>query len=315
MKKLITSCVALAMLLSFSGCGIKQSAESIPNSSGVTTSEASTDTIPETIAPDGIDESTEIDGVMSYEKNIETESEKKPINLKDTVYELIGAYADGENKIRVDISGWQVSEDYDLFRQYFFGEWNAPDGSFIIDDSENFFGMQQHIYYFKEFYQLNETVLAFSMGSNAEGLIFWLETDEPDIMYMMGLEWSGWLLVDDPSFEYTIVKTDASANDPTSGFLSIFKLREMARDHGIDFDLLTNIDYGFIDGKHFHHTVTYDFYPVYIVSEADDKIVLRTSIGNIGYTDLKPIEVICTFEKTDGEWTRTLDFANTSTLQ
>lgn len=76
MKKLIASCVALAMLLSFSGCEIKQSAESIPNSSGETTSEASTDTIPETIAPDGIDESTEIDGVMSYEKNIETESEK-----------------------------------------------------------------------------------------------------------------------------------------------------------------------------------------------------------------------------------------------
>ena len=126
---------------------------------------------------------------------------------------------------------------------------------------------------------------------------------------MVGHEWSGWLLIEDPSYEYTIVKTDASANDPTDNFLSVFKLHEMARDHGMEFDLLTNIDCGFIDGKHIHHSATYDFYPMYLVSETDDKIVIRTSVGNIGDADLKPINVLCTFEKDDGEWVRTVEEA------
>lgn len=298
LNKFVAALFALSVILSLSGCKAEYSFESVANSSIP---------IAETSAPDGIDASTEINGVISFEKTIETESEKKPISLKDTIYELIGAYVDGENNVRVDMTGWQAFEDYDLFRQYFFGEWSAPDGSFIIDDSEIFFGIQQHNYYFKEFYQMSETVLAFSMGSNAEGLIFWLETDAPDIMYMVGLEWSGWLLVDDPSFEYAIVKTDASANDPADSFLSVFKLHEMARDHGMEFDLLTNIDYGFIDGKHIHHNATYDFYPMYLVSETDDKIVLRTSVGNIGTTDLKPIDVICTFERVGGEWNRSVE--------
>lgn len=282
LNKFAVALFALSVILSLSGCKA------------------------ETSDPDVIDASTETNGVTSFVKTIETESEKT-IGLEDTIYGLIRAYVDGENNVCVDMTNWQVSEDYDLFRRYFFGEWSAPDGSFIIDDSELFFGMQQHIYYFKEFYQISETVLAFSMGSNAEGLIFWLETDAPDRMYKVGLEWYGWLLVDDTSFEYAIVKTDASANDPTDNFLSVFKLHEMARDHGMEFDLLTNIDCGFIDGKHIHHSATYDFYPMYLVSETDDKIVIRTSVGNIGDADLKPINVLCTFEKDDGEWVRTIE--------
>ena len=119
LNKFAVALFALSVILSLSGCKA------------------------ETSDPDVIDASTETNGVTSFVKTIETESEKT-IGLEDTIYGLIRAYVDGENNVCVDMTNWQVSEDYDLFRRYFFGEWNAPDGSFIIDDSENLPGKLAH---------------------------------------------------------------------------------------------------------------------------------------------------------------------------
>ena len=88
--------------------------------------------------------------------------------------------------------------------------------------------------------------------------------------------------------------------------MSIFRLREMAREYEIDPGLLINIDYN-SDGTTLYHDDWYQFYPMYIVSEAEDKIVIRTSVGNVGDINLKPVDVICTFEKAKGEWKRSVE--------
>lgn len=103
------------------------------------------------------------------------------------------------------------------------------------------------------------------------------------------------------------MKTDALPNEPEENFLSIYKLYEMSRDYGIDIELLVDIEHESNDGGiTLYHDDWYQFYPVYLVSESNDKIVIQTTVGNIIETDMEPIEVICTFEKTDGEWVRTI---------
>ncbi len=67
LNKFAAALFALSVILSLLGCKAEYSFESVANSSIP---------IAETSAPDGIDASTEINGVMSFEKTIETESEK-----------------------------------------------------------------------------------------------------------------------------------------------------------------------------------------------------------------------------------------------
>lgn len=241
------------------------------------------------------------------------ESSEEFFPLKNPEYELIGAYLNDENKVCVDFSSMPTPEDYDLFREYFFGVWDSPDGylpwSLTLDDSENinFAGRG----YYGKFYQPKDYVIAFILRTNADAHVFWLDMYYPDVIYTasccMTNELAFFTVQGITSDVHTLIRNDAAPSKPSDGFLSIFKLHEMARDYGIDFDLLTNIDYGMIDGKYYLHSATYDFYPMYLVSEADDKIVIRTTVGNLMETDLKPIEVICTFEKKGGEWVRTVE--------
>lgn len=46
----------------------------------------------------------------------------------------------------------------------------------------------------------------------------------------------------------------------------------MARDHDIPLDMLTNNDYGFVDDEYLLHSAKRDFYPMYLISETNDKI-------------------------------------------
>lgn len=245
----------------------------------------------------------------------DAENENKPNEPEDDRYKLIGAYLNEENEVCVDFTGMSASEDYELFRKYFFGVWDSPDGylpwSLTIDDSENInFGGRG---FYGEFYQPGDSVIAFTLHTNGDAHVLWLDMANPDIMYtavfLMTNGLGVFTLEGITSDVHALTKNDAAPSEPADGFLSIFKLHEMARDYGMDFDLLTNIDYGFIDGTYYLHSATYDFYPMYLVSETDDKIVIRTSVGNVGSTDLKPIDVICTFERVDGEWNRNVDKA------
>lgn len=241
------------------------------------------------------------------------ENEDKDIGQDGGKYQLIKAYLNGDNEVCVDFSSMTTLEDYTLFRKFFFGVWDSSDGylplSLKLDDSENldFAGRG----YFGDFYQPSDNVIAFTLHTNADAHAFWLDIDSPDVIYTASCyitnELGYFTTQGITSDVHTLTKSDAVPNEPANGFLSIFKLHEMANDYSIDFDLLTNIDYGIVDGKYLLHSTTYDFYPMYLISEADNKIVIRTSVGNIGETDLEPLDVICTFERTEGKWNRTVE--------
>lgn len=253
--------------------------------------------------------------VSAIETNAETEN--KPKEPEDDRYKLIGAYLNEENEVCADFTDMSESEDYELFRKYFFGVWDSPDGylpwSLTIDDSENINLGGRGFY--GEFYQPSDHVIAFTLHNNAESYVLWLDMAEPGIMYTAPCYYKnsnglGYFTLQGITAEvHTLAKSGAVPSEPADGFLSIFKLHEMAREHGIDLDLLTNIDYGMIEGKYYLHSATYDFYPMYLVSETDDEIVIRTTVGNLMEKDLEPIDVICTFERVGGEWNRTVDNA------
>ena len=232
-----------------------------------------------------------------------------------SMIELIDFYIDADGKFRIDIDNWQKSNDFDLFRNYFFGTWDNAKAAlgnqfplYVIDDSEKSFQMNNRMWRFADFYKVSNNVLAFTVNSNAEMILFWLDITAPNTMYVE-------LLGKDQLIGYSyenhktdiLMKTDALPNEPEENFLSIYKLYEMSRDYGIDIELLVDIEHeSNDDGLKLYHDDWYQFYPVYLVSESNDKIVIQTTVGNIIETDMEPIEVICTFEKTDGEWVRTI---------
>ena len=294
MKRLAAIFITMSVILVLAGCETSVSSdtsltdkfsETISKSDNVNSSEASVTSVAETISVTA------------------AENEGKPIDFEDNKYQLIG----------VDFSSMPAPEDYELFRKYFFGVWDSPDrylpSSLTIDDSENinFAGRG----YYNAFYQPSDSVIAFTLHTNGDAHVLWLDMANPDVMYTAAFLMRNGLgvftLEGITSDVHALTKNDAAPSEPTDGFLSIFKLHEMARDYGMDFDLLTNIDFGFIDGKYFLHSATYDFYPMYLVSKTDDKIVIRTSVGNIGSIDLKPIDVVCTFERVAGEWNRNVE--------
>ena len=155
--------------------------------------------------------------------------------------------------------------------------------------------------------------LAFMIGSDSGSAIIWIIPDEPDTIYMT---WGGmtsplWSRNENGEYSaapvvYTLKKTDEPINEPADNFLSIFRIYEIARKYGIDTELLVDIKYE-SDGTTLYHDDWYQLYPMYLVSEAVDKIVIRTSVGNVGDIDLKPVDIICTFEKAEGEWNRSVE--------
>ena len=222
----------------------------------------------------------------------------------------------------IDRNAWKLSDDYELFRKYFFGTWEgsfrfpeyAEQKRLIIDDTEKSFVMTETgIRVFDGFYETEVRTLAFMVGSDSGSAIIWISLDEPDTLYMV---WGGmtsplWSRNESGEYSaapvvYTLRKTDEPPGEAEGNFLSIFRLREMAREYGIDTELLVNMEYE-SDGTMLYHDDWYQFYPMYLVSEAGDKIVIRTSVGNAGDIDLKPIDIICTFEKAEGKWNRSVE--------
>lgn len=222
----------------------------------------------------------------------------------------------------IDRNAWKLSDDYEPFRKYFFGTWEGgfrfpeyPEQKrLIIDDTENSFVMTETgIRVLDGFYETEAHAFAFMVASDSGSAIIWISTEEPDTLYMA---WGGmtsplWSRDESGAYSdepvvYTLRKTNEPLSEAEGGFLSIFRLREMAREYGIDTELLVNMEYE-SDGTMLYHDDWYQFYPMYLVSEAGDKIVIRTSVGNAGDIDLKPIDIICTFEKADGEWSRSVE--------
>lgn len=306
MKKLITVLLSSILVLSLSAC----------NSAYVT--ENRNLTVPETT------ESNITDAAENSTTNTDTaqsdETEISPLNL-------LNCYIDEEGFYRVSQDTLKVTDDYDLFRKYFFGTWEGrfffgddreEQESLVIDDSLNSYNMTfPSICFSGLLYEVNDHVLVFLTGGISGSCLHWLDIDNPHTMY---IAWGGvtensylWSRTKDGKQTsiltvYSLTKTDVPPNEPEENFLSIYKLHEMSRDYGIDWDMLVNIEHISEEDSgvcYRYHNDLYNFYPVYLVSEAPDKLEFKTQVGN---RYVENIDVRYTIEKIDGEWTRTVVF-------
>ena len=219
----------------------------------------------------------------------------------------------------IDKSAVTRMDDYDLFRQYFFGTWEWDTGEwywddpFVVDDSLKSFNMiGMEPWCIGEFYRIGDNTLVFGTGGMAGGPLFWLDMNEPEILYSAegSIEDGLWVIngATEPGF-CSLKKTDLPPNEPEENFLSIFRLREISRDYGIDFSLLVDISLGYTEDDAYYsmsHNVSALFYPIYLVSESADRLEFRTTVGN-GFEAEMETELSFTIEKLDGKWVRTLD--------
>ena len=248
--------------------------------------------------------------------------------------DLLNCRPDEDGKYRVDEDFLTATDDYELFRKYFFGTW---EGSFdyagesrnqdtlIIDDSLKSFNMTEKNIWYNQFYKVGNNVLAFVCGgagyaSEKVGgpTIYWLDMNDPGTMY---IAWGDvgeydWLWSMDENGNasstpavYSLIKSDIPPNEPEENFLSIFRMYEMSRDHGIDFELLVDFDFGYLaNGEDYllAHNGYHLFYPVYLISENGDRLEFRTKVGT-GLDEQPLMDVSYTLEKIDGNWTRALE--------
>lgn len=247
-------------------------------------------------------------------------------------FELLDCSTDENSNHIVKRSEWKTSEDYNRYRDYFFGTWQGEFSyltfkkydKLIIDDSEKSYLAGKKGCWFDGFYEVNDHVLAFVYGSSTGFSLHWIDTNTPSYMYIASIK--NPLIIDDVLRKensssvdennfvfsdsdkntpvYTLTKTNIVPNEPKNGFLSIFKVYEMAEDYGIDINDLMDIDFTDSDSHpFFNHDEKENFYPVYLISESSDRLEFVTQLSSdLGY------EEMCakyTLEKINGQWVRT----------
>lgn len=243
-------------------------------------------------------------GVDLVDSGLAGNSTPLVIAVNDDPLDLLGCTKNEKGELHIAIELWQVSENYDLFREYFFGTWESSDNTFeeqlVIDDSEKAFLVNNIDFRFQDFYIISEEVLAFVIHGNAESELFWLDTNSPDTMYYEPFNGDNMYAVSVDNHETAVYsKTTAPVNTPENNFLSIYKLREISRDYGIDSDMLLNIEYN-DKTKTLMHDDWYQFYPVYLISEAENELVFRTKVGNIA-TEVE-LPIVYTLSKNGDTW-------------
>lgn len=272
-------------------------------------------------------------GIDLVESSTPVSSVTLPAGENTPPLDLLGFIGFGQGKYFIATDIWQKSDDYELFRKYFFGTWETSDTSFsekmVIDDTEQAYFCKTNPFRFDNFYIISENVLAFVIQGSGEYELFWLDINSPETMYHEPYVeyWQtnsippesadnesfggGWLydIEDLPHKPAVYSKTAypdyAPINVPEKDYLSIYKLREMSRDYGIDLDMLVKLEYcDKISGFNLLHDDWYHFYPVYLVSEEPDRLTLNTTLGNTK-EDIEKAEVTYTIEKVDGVWKRT----------
>ncbi len=241
------------------------------------------------------------------------ESEQPMVRI-DEALRLIGAENNADGEVVFDISQWQHSEDYDLFRKCFFGVWEDLDSyfsqHFILDDSEQSYLANQHIYHFGDFYMVSDSVAAFTIYGNTEGRLFWIDISIPNADIMYYTAFNGNVLFDDDVSGDTNGHTCyyiklGEANSPQNGYLSVYRLREISRSLGMEISMLTDIEYQPVgSAEKLYHNDSDHLYPVYLVEESPDRLVLKTSVGNI-MTRAEAVSVTYTVERINGVWQRT----------
>ncbi len=245
------------------------------------------------------------------------ELEERVEYVYDTPLNILGDCYKGDNGlIHVSDENWEVCDDYDILRKYFFGTWGESVPT-IIDDSEKadiakYYGS----IHFVDFYKVSDTVYAMRYGGSAGGQLYWIDTNEPDLLCRAEGSPGGSPhgILYDEELKMPMVwgnyKTDALVNEPENGFLSVFRLRELAKKHGIDYSQITDFEIQAEDGARYHDGYYY-FSPMYLISESDERLVIKTTAQNADtvYFGAEETEVTVTFEKLEGKWSRKLDYA------
>ncbi len=260
-------------------------------------------------------------------------------------FELLNCSADENGNYKFKSTEWKKSEDYDRYRDYFFGTWEGeftylnkePHEQLVIDDSEKSYLATERDCWFDGFYEVNDHVLAFIYSTSAGISVHWTDTDTPSFMYVASIKnpqaaddydtvfyalsaisndetnneisiAENDLIFADAKQKakvYTLTKTNIVPGKPENGFLSTFKLHEMARDYGIDINDLVDIKFDADKGgdPFFSHDAKSDSYPIYLLSESPEKLVFAAKISNIfGDAEMSAVNIL---EKMGGEWTRT----------
>lgn len=240
---------------------------------------------------------------------------------------------EGEREVYVNPEEWEKIYDFDLFRKYFFGTWEITEGQsielsdmgeslpFIIDDSDKSFFSTSYWYRLHKgyFYRIGENILAFALSNKDSVHFFWIDIDSSETMYNFWFKESvdGSLSrsINRHSSAYIYSKSDTPVNEPQNGYLSIFRLYEIAGEYGIDFDMLVKFQYEaalenspdyMVDTVDLLHDDCLQSYPVYLVSEETNKLILKTTVGNF-YTRDVNWDITYTIEKINGRWIRTAD--------
>lgn len=237
-----------------------------------------------------------------------------PDKAEGTALEMLGnIIEDDGDVVRISDESWTVSNDYDLFREYFFGLWgNRINWTIEISDAES-----QNFYYklnnfFEDFYTVGDNVLAFVIGGSAGVVTYWIDKNDPDVMYYSDGNVGGapegfWRNSYGQLFIGKLYKEAAHAPEPENGYCSVFRLREIADTLGFDRGLLTDFeelypDTGIIKVK---HDTQYYFYPVYLLEGSKGYMEFRTTVGNPYEPDLDK-EIVYSVEEINGEWVRTI---------
>lgn len=223
---------------------------------------------------------------------------------------LINAEKNEDGETCFDKASWEVSEDYTLFREIFFGVWqnsaSAEEDEIVLEDSTKCLLANNSTYWFVDFYKVSDTVYAFETSGGADELLYWIDTESPDMMYVTAFNGNHLYAYDDGIEALSYSKSSDGTNTAEQGFLSVWSLRELSKEYGIDYATLTEFEFqleGDLDVR--CHDDKYNFYNMWCVEESHEKLVLKTTVGNV-MTDAGELTVTCTLTKINGKWSRTI---------
>lgn len=223
-------------------------------------------------------------------------------------FDLLGDYYEGQDGLfHVSAENWTICEDYNLFREYFFGVWGDD---YVIDDSEKDWVAASRSMYFDNFYKVNDNILAVVYHGFAGGELRWLDMRNPNVFYEayggIGDFPHGFPKNEDGApAVFTKRKTSGVTNEPEYNYLSIYRLKELSKQYGIPLETLADIEIQDENGAVYHDS-KYNFYPMYLVFESDNRLVINTEARAPYGDDGRRISLV--FEKFTDKWERTVDF-------
>lgn len=232
-----------------------------------------------------------------------------------TGFALLGDYQITENGrlCCVDDSEWEICNDYCLLRDYFFGVWGEGENKLIIDDSEEAYFAKSMSLFYDNFYKVSDKVFAILCGGMGGAELYFMDINNPDVLYgaygSPGDPPNGFACDDKGEpIVFELKRSDEEINEPKNEYLSVFRLKEIYEEYGIDFDMLVDFGFQTENGTQYHDS-RYYFYPMYLVSKADHRIEIRTKTGNgdTVYGEGVSAEVMVIFEKINEKWIRTVN--------